>query len=124
MNFLALKAITLAVMAALAVGGAWWSKRSYDNARRAEGMAKVQPKLDAALGQLRSDTEAFIEISKSMTALKENSGKLAKSVATAKTKNIDRQKQADAQLAAIDLVPITGTTSCEQTSNAIRDVLR
>lgn len=124
MNLLALKAITLAVMAALAVGGAWWSKRSYDNARRAEGAAKVQPKLDAALGQLRSDTEAFIEISKSMTALKENSGKLAKSVATAKTKNIDRQKQADAQLAAIDLVPITGTTSCEQTSNAIRDVLR
>jgi hypothetical protein len=124
MNLLVLKATTLAVMAALVVGGAWWTKQSYDNAKRAEGVAKVQPKLDAALDQLRNDTEAFISISKSMAALKENSKTLAKSVELSKTKNIERKKQETAQLAAIDLVPITGATSCEQTSNAIRDVFR
>jgi hypothetical protein len=116
--------IAYAVAAALAVGGAWWAKSSYDEDKREEGRAELRPSLSAATEQLNENARAFDEINGYMSALKTKTASVKQAVALAQKANLERQRQESERLAEIDSVPVVGNTACERTSNTIRSVLR
>lgn len=128
MNILIRYAI-YALIAAFVVGGglvAWQRLVAgpYREEGRAEVRAKLLPILKTATDQLIRDVVAFKQIEGYMLKIKADSEKIGKQVATAQTANSARRGAEKTRIEYIDRVVLTGSSECERTKDAIRQVLR
>lgn len=102
-----------------------WSFVEYvKNPYIAQGRAQLQPALNATVLQLKADTVAFKEIDGYMTALINDSKRIAAAGVEADKANDKRKSQEKIRIVYLDKFVPTGDTECERTSNAILKVLR
>lgn len=106
-----------AVAAVVALG--WYSKASYDEARREEGRAEMRPLMAKQTERLNEHLAAFDEIAKAMAILKEQSERVKAARAQARALQQQREAQTEKDIAdARAFVPV-GETKLERLESLI-----
>ena len=110
--------------AGVTAGGYFAWQHFVANPYRAQGRAQLQPALNATVLQLKADIAAFKEVEGYMTALVDDSKRIAAAGVEADKANDKRRGREKARIIYLnDIIP-KGATECERTSDAIARTLR